>query len=346
MPPSTDTSGGADSASGQVVAPDFAVIAEHLQRVNDLIARQLHDCSRPVRRLAEYLSSNRGKMVRPALVLLSGKACGGITDDHIRVAAVFELIHNATLLHDDVLDNGRSRRGLPTVNALRGNESAVLLGDFVLSKVFKLCVALKPQVSGIIAAAATRTCEGELCQVLQRENLELTESQYLEIITEKSAALFSSACSLGASLAGADETMVQSLGSYGLNTGIAFQITDDLLDVTGDESETGKTLGADVENQKLTLPLIHLLAAVDDERKRDLADLLLAGAVNEATERSTGSAGAILLEQLRDHGSLDYSRRLAQGFVEKALDALSNLKESEAKNTLIETVRFVTSRVR
>ncbi len=187
--------------------------------------------------------------------------------DAIRIAAIVELIHNATLLHDDVIDGGQKRRGLPTVNSLWGNESAVLLGDFLLGKAFRICADLGPEITNIIAGTAVRVCEGELRQVTERQNWQLSESEYIDIITEKSAALFSSCCLLGGLLAGAGETQARSLACFGLNAGIAFQITDDLLDIIGDESKTGKTLGSDIDKNKLTLAVIHLLRALDEREK-------------------------------------------------------------------------------
>jgi octaprenyl-diphosphate synthase len=273
-------------------------------------------------------------MIRPALVLLSGKAVGKVTDEHIRVAAILEVIHNATLLHDDVIDEGQKRRGSPTVNNLWGNEAAVLLGDFLLSRVFKMCADLRPQVSKIIAATAARICEGELRQIVQRQNGQLSESEYIDIITEKSAALFSSCCHLGGLLAGASEVQIRSLSDFGLNTGIAFQITDDLLDIIGDEGKTGKTLGSDVDKDKLTLAVIHLFDAVDGREKRNLRSKLSAWGENKK----------LLVEALRSHGSLEYAHSRAQEFVAKAIELLAGLKESDSKDALIEIAGFVADR--
>ncbi|GAG45675.1 unnamed protein product, partial [marine sediment metagenome] len=228
-----------------------------------LVNEQLASCSESVRPLLEHLNTQGGKMIRPGLVLLSYHSvcdqCEKKTQyEAVRIAAIVEIIHNATLLHDDVIDEGQKRRGLPTVNSLWGNESAVLLGDFLLSKVFKMCADLKPRFQKIIAAAAARTCEGELRQIIQKQNWQLSEPEYIDIITEKSAAFFSSCCSLGGLLADASETEARLLTCFGLNVGIAFQITDDLLDIVGDESKTGKTSGSDVDKNKLTLAVIHL----------------------------------------------------------------------------------------
>jgi len=311
--------------------PAFGLIDGQLGQVRELIDKQLTvpAKARDIKPLLECVSTRSGKMLRPGLVLLAGGCCGKITDEHIRVAAIVEMIHNATLLHDDVIDEGQKRRGLPTVNSLWGNESAVLLGDFLLSRAFKMCAELELTVARVIAATAIRVCEGELRQVSQRQNWQLSESEYIDIITEKSAALFSSCCYLGGLLAQAGETQVQSLADFGLNAGIAFQITDDLLDIIGDENKTGKTLGGDVSKHKLTLAVIHLLRAVDDPAP---------------IRQSLSSIGAGLAEVLNRYGSLEYARSRAQEFVVKAIASLAGLEESDAKGALIETAKFMVSR--
>lgn len=316
--------------------PAFRLINDELGQVKELINEQLLCCPDKigVRRLVEYLNGCGGKMIRPGLVLLAGGAVGKITDKHIRIAAIMEMIHNATLLHDDVIDEGQRRRGRATVNSLWGNETAVLLGDFLLSKVFRMCADLEPQVVKIISAAAARTCEGELRQIAQRENWQLNETEYIDIVTEKSAALLSSCCYLGGLLAGAGEIEVRLLSDFGLNLGIAFQITDDLLDIVGDEVKTGKTLGSDVDKNKLTLAVIHLLRAVDGREKSFLIKKM----------NTTGQSKEALSEMLRQYGSLEYVHNRAQEFVAKAIAPLASLRENAAKEALIETARFIEGR--
>ncbi len=298
----------------------------------------MSDCSKPVRDLACYIGAGKGKMIRPGLVLLSGLSCGGITKEHIRAGGIVEMIHNATLLHDDVVDEGATRRGAATLNHLRGNESAVLLGDFLLSRVFRLCVELDTKAAETIASAAVRTCEGELRQTAERGNRRLSESQYLEIIIEKTAALFSGACSLGAMLAGGNGRQVKMLADYGRNTGIAFQITDDLLDLTGDEAGTGKPVGNDLERGKLTLPLIHFFNSAGKKEK--------ATAIKWISSRRTNAKRAMvsLAKMLREHGSIEYAQRRAEEFVKRAIVSLGGIKNGDGKDALIETARFVAGR--
>jgi len=317
----------------------FGLIDSQLRRVKELINEQLTAPaeSGDINQLLEHVRGRSGKMIRPGLVLLAGACCGKITDEHIRVAAIVEMTHNATLLHDDVIDEGQKRRGRPTVNNLLGNEAAVLLGDFLLSRVFKMCAGLEPQAAKVIAGAAVRVCEGELRQIAQRRNWQLSEPEYIEVITEKSAVLFSSACRLGALLAQETEAQTRSLAEYGLNAGVAFQITDDLLDIIGDEGKTGKTLGSDVDKHKLTLAVIHLLRAVDERKKEAV--------INSYLERKDVQYDKdALAEMLGRYGSLEYAHSRAQEFVTRAVGALGSLKESDAKNALIETAKFMACR--
>jgi len=315
----------------------FSIIEEELTRVKVLIERDLRDCSEPVRSLVACVNAGQGKMIRPGLVLLSGVACGGMTENHIKAAAIFEMMHNATLLHDDVVDEGESRRGVPTINSVHGNESAVLLGDFLLGRVIQMCVGLNKRVAEIIALSAMRTCEGELRQISQRGNWSLDESEYIEIIAGKTAALFEGACATGAMLAGAGESTVQALAAYGRNTGIAFQITDDLLDLVGEQDKTGKPVGSDLDHSKLTLPLIHFLKTAGETDKQKVKQILL---------HKTGDAERMeLLEKLNSCKSIEYSRRRAKEFVEGAIAALAAVADSDGNKTLVETARFVAGRM-
>lgn len=382
--------------------PSFRLIEDELGQVKRLIDEQLAGAREPVSRLLRNVNICSGKMIRPGLVLLSyrvvrdGSRANGLTtkraetaekspklsksstsvdsavsdnqrDSHydaICVAAIVELIHNATLLHDDVIDGGQKRRGLPTVNSLCGNESAVLLGDFLLSKAFKICAKLDPEITDIVAGTAVRVCEGELGQIAQKQNWQLSESEYINIITEKSAALFSSCCLLGGLLAGASETQIWSLADFGLNAGIAFQITDDLLDIIGDESKTGKTLGSDIDKNKVTLAVIHLLRAVDEEEQSAVINSYLVNPGDSVTRDNVMQKGGIskglnheacierdarcgkesLAEILERLGSLKYAYGRAQEFVTKALNALTDLQEGEAIEAVIETAKFISER--
>ncbi len=317
--------------------PSFRLIDSALGQVRDLIRRSLlaRGPAGALSRLMDHLIARSGKMLRPGMVLLAGKCFGPLTEEHIRVSAIVEMMHDATLLHDDVIDDGHKRRGAPTVNCLWGNESAVLLGDLVLSQVFRMAADLKAPSGRIVAQIAVRVCEGELRQVIQKGNWRLSEAQYIDIITEKSAAFFGGCCRLGALLAGADEDQIEALARFGLWAGIAFQITDDLLDMAGDENLTGKTIQNDLAKDKLTLAVIHLLRTVEPSHEADVYAML------ESRDESRHK----LVEMLVRHGSLQYAREQAAGYVAKATATLESVRPSEARDALIETARFMADRV-
>jgi len=316
--------------------PSLRELDSELREVRDLIRQTLvaAPTAGELAALYDYLCVRSGKMIRPGLVLLAGRCCGQTTTDHLKAAAVVEMIHTATLLHDDVIDDGQRRRGAPTINSLCGNESAVLLGDFVLSRVFKMAADFTPEVAKVIAQTAVRVCEGELRQVLQKRNWQLDEAEYIDIITEKSAAFFSGCCQLGAMLAGASQERIEALSRYGLDAGIAFQITDDVLDITGDERQMGKAAQNDFDTSKLTLAAIHLLAHTDKARRQTVQAML----------ESPAESKAELAHLLQFHGSLDYARRQARSYVAKALHALNPLPQGPAKEALGEIAQFMVDR--
>jgi geranylgeranyl pyrophosphate synthase len=316
--------------------PSFVRIDAQLAQVNTQIHRSLaaHSAVGELSLFFDHLNARTGKLIRPGLVLLAGECFGPVTEEHIRVSAMVEMIHHATLLHDDVIDDGHMRRGAPTVNRLWGNESAVLLGDFVLSRVFRMTAELDASVARIIAQTAVRVCEGELRQVMQRQNWRLSEAEYLDIITEKSASFFSSCCRLGAVLAHAEEAHVEAVARFGLSAGIAFQIADDLLDIVGDETRMGKTARRDVAKDKPTLAVIHLLDTAEESRKPHVRAMLESG----------GESRRELAEMLRRGGSLRYAQERAEAYVAKAIQALADLPPGEARDALIETARFMADR--
>ena len=319
--------------------PAFGLIDSHLKRTKKLINEQMTGPAEApdMNQLLEYVHSNSSEMIRPGLVLLAGKCCGKITDEHIRVAAIIEIIHNATLLHDDVIDKRKKRHNRPSVNNICSNENAVLLGDFLLGRVFQMCAGLKPQVNEVIAAAAVRICEGQLRQIAQRRNWQLSEAEYIDVITEKNAVIFSTACRLGALLSQGTELQTQSLAEYGLNAGIAYQITGDLLEVIADEKETKRTAGNDIDKRKLNLVFIHLLSSVEEKEK----EAVINSYFEQADEKYDRDA---LAKMLKRYSSLEYIRARAQDFVAESVGVLRLFKESDAKDALIETVKFMARR--
>src|SRR5206468_475198 len=193
------------------------------------------------------------------LLLLTAKACGRVVPAHHTLAAVVEMVHTATLVHDDVLDDATVRRHRPTVNAEWGNQNSILLGDFLFTHAFHLASSVDARACAIIGHATNRVCEGELQQNVERGNFDLTEDAYLDIVDGKTAELTSCCCRLGALYSGMDDEAVERLAQYGRYLGLAFQIADDLLDLVGEERAAGKSLGSDLAQQKLTLPLIHMM---------------------------------------------------------------------------------------
>jgi len=340
----TDTSEKPDFASGRGPACFFSIVAGEMERVRTLMAQELSGCSGPAGPLLSFLHFDSGKMIRPGLLLLSGRACGKIVEQHIRVGAIIELIHNATLLHDDVIDQGTRRRGFTTVNTLRGNKPAVLLGDLVLSRVFEMCAGLQQPVMTAIASAAARTCEGELTQTLEKPDTEPTESAYIKIISDKSGELFSVAAFLGAMLAGAGRQKSEAFAEFGRNIGIAFQITDDILDITGDETRMGKTAGSDIDGNKPTLPLIHLLRTADKATRDSVKELLQPDNGHSRPGPAAMDRRMYLLEKLEEFGSLSYSRSRAGRHVQRAVEALRQVADNDAGAALIKLAGFIVRR--
>lgn len=312
----------------------FRLIDSPLRQVRECIRQSLLVEAGELAPLHEYLCARNGKMVRPGLVLLMGECLGRITQEHIRVAATVQMIHDATLLHDDVVDEGSTRRGVPTVNNLWGNESAVLLGDFVLSRVFKMTAEFASPVARVLAQTAVHVCQGELRQVLQRRNWQLRESEYIDIITDKSASFFSGCCRLGAMLAQAREDQIEAASRYGLHCGIAFQIMDDVLDIAGDEQQMGKESQSDFDHSKPTLAMIHLLETAGGKDRDRLATLL------KTPARSKSELAAMLAR----NGSMEYARQRAQHYVTGAIQALDALPAGKATEALAETARLMADR--
>jgi octaprenyl-diphosphate synthase len=316
------------------------IVGDELSRVVEAFDAELESDLPCVNDLARRVARFRGKMLRPMLVLLAGKATGGLTDDHITLAAVVEMVHMATLVHDDVLDEAEMRRKGPTINHLRGNEAAVMLGDYLISHAYHLCTSLDDaeaarDAARLIGRTTNTVCEGELLQISHRTDLDLDEQTYFEIIRRKTAVLTAVCCRLGAEHAGGDRETAAALERYGMLLGTAFQIQDDVLDLTGDAATVGKTLGIDIEKQKLTLPLIHFLRAAPVEHRELLRSLL----------RSTDADKAEQIHHLiAPSDSLTYARRRADGLVAEARSCLHVLPPSEARDVLELIAGFVTRR--
>jgi octaprenyl-diphosphate synthase len=281
-------------------------------------------------------------MLRPRLVVVCGLAAAPdrpIGDDHVTVGAVCEMIHMATLVHDDVLDDAATRRRGQTVNGLHGNEAAVMLGDYLIASSYHLCSQMDSQKIALLVGHISMTmCAGELLQLSHRGDYSLDEPTYFEIVARKTGGLVALACRLGAACSGAPEDTCRRLERFGDRVGIAFQIQDDLLDLTGAPSALGKPVGKDLEKGKLTLPLIHHLGSVGPaERGRSLRllDRVSAGDAGAASEL----AGA-----LRAGGSIAYARTAAAELVSQAQAELKPLPDSDAKRHLTAMADAVVTR--
>jgi octaprenyl-diphosphate synthase len=318
-----------------------ALVRPQLDRLNRELVEDLAPGHREMLPLIEHVGGFRGKQLRPMLTFLSGVAVrgashgGGLGDDVVTVAKVVELLHTATLVHDDVLDDATLRRRIPTVNQMAGVEVAVLLGDYIYAKAFHMAVQLPdPTAARWLAETVRVICQGEITQVLHRFDFAWTEPRYFQVIAEKTASLYAAACRLGGHYAGGTEGRLRALEEYGLELGIAFQIVDDCLDLDGDERVVGKSLGTDLAKGKITLPLLWLLqrSAPDAERLRAVL----------------GKTEAEGLRRLRAEFPLEhaiaYAMEEAQRRIARAQASLSLLPGGPARDALHQLAGFVLTR--
>ena len=319
----------------------FSLIANELQQVEVEFELQARSNVQVIAYLGEYLRASGGKRVRPALTILSNYAVGGdgARYNSIRMATVMEFLHTATLVHDDIIDKADTRRNRPTVNALYGNETAVLMGDWLYMSAFETSLAERSlPILDILTHVTRKMTEGELLQLTLLGHADVSEAQYLDVLQRKTAYLFSASCEIGAILGGADERQQMALRDYGLNLGKAFQLTDDLLDFTSSDAALGKAAGADLLGGKVTLPLIYLIEAEPSALamvQRILRD---------------GSYETVRQEELRDAmrrtGALEQARARADEYAENARLALENLPDSEYCDSLCILPTYVLKRDR
>ncbi len=324
--------------------------ARHTTTLPDLyapIAAQLHESTRIFQNeltadepvilgLFRHAEKYRGKQLRPALLLLAAQASGELRPEHPVLAAVVEMVHVATLVHDDILDEGQIRRFAVTANRLWGNPRAVLLGDLLVSHAYRLCSSLRSQEAAqVVAKTAIQVCSGETVQIANRGNLDLAEEEYFDIITGKTASLIGASTYLGAKYAGADQATCRRLRDFGTSLGVAFQITDDLLDLVGDESRAGKSLRRDADEGELTLPLIHFLREGSPDRCAELRSEL-----RDPAGRRNGHIAALL----ETTGSIDYARQAVNTYIRDALRSVSALPDSAARRSLTAMAEYVATR--
>ena len=319
----------------------FSTVAPEMELVERELARQLASQIQVIDYLGEYIRSGGGKRVRPALLLISNYAVGGAASDEnvIRLATVMEMLHTATLVHDDIIDNAELRRNRPSVNAKFGNQSAVLMGDWLYMSAFETSLKERSlQILDILTRLTRMMTEGELLQLTTIGKIDITENLYFEILRRKTAYLFSACCEIGAILGGASDEQVKALAEYGLNLGIAFQLADDLLDFTSQDAILGKAAGADLIEGKLTLPLI-LLRNADPDMADQMEIVMIDG-------NYTGFSRRKLLDALENSGCLEDARKRALEYASAARKNLEVLPETEYREALGDLPAYVIKRNR
>jgi len=325
---------------GQIYAP----VQEDLRALDALLRAELVSDDPFIGELVAHVLSTHGKMIRPALVCLSALAGAAERADRpparLEISGAVELIHVASLVHDDVIDIADLRRGQATVNSLWGNQVAVLLGDYLFSKAFHLLARLRAaELAAAMAWATVRMSQAEIKQIKYGNTAHTDEAIYFDIIEGKTAQLMSAACRCGAMTAGADARAVEALAAFGLEWGMAFQITDDALDVTSSTSSLGKPIGSDIQTGKVTLPVIHALRRAPEVDRRRL-ETMLAAANGDARDGDPGEIREILSRS----GAVEYALGVARTRAARAAAALEPLRDSPARRSLGALVEFVTAR--
>lgn len=324
----------------------YAPVQQDLDRTDGLFEEVLSTDNEFVLDMVRYLGETQGKKVRAALCLLSYRACLAdavqLESESYRqslvTAEAVELIHNATLVHDDVIDDSDTRRGRKTLNYRWGNEITVLMGDFIFARVFGLLARhVSPKVIQIISVATDRLCEGEIQEVRARFLVTQNQAEYYDIISKKTAALMAVACEAGGLLAGADETVQTALREYGANVGVAFQVADDLLDLTAPEAKLGKPNGHDIKEGKFTLPLLHALKICSREQRSEVQEVLLK---HELAPHDID----FVMDFIRRHGGIVHAQKRAEELVAEAKARLSVLPDSTAKTSLLGLADYIIER--
>ncbi len=319
----------------------FSLISSELAQVEAEFERQARSNIQVIAYIGDYLRASGGKRVRPALTLLSNYAVGGDGGSYnsIRMAAVMEFLHTATLVHDDIIDNAETRRNRPTVNARFGNQTAVLMGDWLYMSAFETSLAERSlAILDVLTAVTRKMTEGELVQLTLLDRTDISEEQYLDVLQRKTAYLFSACCDVGAILGGASHQQRAALRDYGMNLGIAFQLIDDLLDFTANGQTLGKAAGVDLLEGKLTLPLIYLIAR--DESACEMVQTVISDGSYHRVSRS------MLIAAVERAGALERARERADEYAEAARDCLDDLPESEHCEALRAIPAYVLERDR
>lgn len=312
-------------------------IESELKQFNVFLEDSLKSSTPLLNKILKYVLKQKGKQIRPLFVLLSAKCHGEINENTYRAAAFIELLHTATLVHDDVVDDSDKRRGLFSLNALWKNKISVLVGDYLLSKGMLLALENKDyQMLNTISETVKAMSEGEIYQMEKARRMDITEDDYYDIIKRKTASLISSCCVVGALSVNATESQVEKMKRFGTSAGIAFQIKDDIFDYQIN-NKTGKPAGNDIQEHKMTLPLIHLLKNVDkSERRNIIRKIKYHGEEVEAR--------MYVIDKVRENNCLDYAEQKMNDFVNESMSQLDEIKDSEALTSLKNLVEFCINR--
>jgi len=312
-------------------------IKSELEKFNELFKQSLKSKVGLVDMVAKYIIRQKGKKIRPLLVLLSAKIAGGINERTYRGAVLVELLHTATLVHDDVVDNAEKRRGMWSINKVFKNKVAVLMGDYLLSRGLMIAVDGKDfDFLGVITNTVKRMSEGELLQIQKTRKLDIDEETYFKVISDKTASLLETCCHIGA-LSGTDnQEYHEAMRLFGLNMGMAFQIRDDILDYEGSTTVIGKPVGGDIKEKKITLPLIYSLDQVSNGQASAIRKIIRNGNKKENVKQ--------VIEFVREHKGIDYAIETAIGYSDKAREALKVLPDSQTRLALESLVDFVIER--
>ncbi|MAT16763.1 MAG: polyprenyl synthetase [Planctomyces sp.] len=325
-----------DVAEQNLITRILEAVGSDLLRSEQIYAEELKTDQPVIRDIYAHVSKFRGKRIRPTLLLLTADACGGVNANHQILAAVVEMIHTATLVHDDVLDDANTRRHVATVNSRWNTETSVLFGDYLFTHSFHLASSLESTYAcRKIGHSTNIVCEGELTQISERGNLDLTEERYFEIINGKTAELCAVSCQLGAYYAECSEEEVAALEQFGRDLGCAFQIADDILDIMGEETQAGKSLGSDFYKQKMTLPLIRLLQLAEPGDAEIIRGLL--ATPSEENWRK-------LTPYLNEYRAIDSARQTASDYATSARANLAKLPQSDSRTILEELTDFAIQR--
>ncbi len=315
----------------------IAPVADGIQRMRDTIAHELREESPAVREMVEHVARFQGKQLRAALVLLSGEATGNTTDEHASIAAVVEMIHLATLVHDDVLDGAEVRRRVACVNHRWDNQTAVLLGDFLYARAFAVSTDLSSRLcSRVLSEATRRICVGEIEQAAGRYDFEATQERYEWVAGAKTATLYAAACELGARYPGGRDELGAKMRQFGWDLGLAFQIIDDCLDLTATESVAGKSVGVDVDDGKVTLPVLWAYNNASEAGRNAIRDIYTTPGLSDRVAR--------LRSACRLDAGVEYARQRADGLIAAALSSVRELPPSPARRSLENIASFVLAR--